>query len=166
MWKSIGLAMKIFLFLTMILISNYDLAGGRESFDQYIKKQDLSTIDHGGISFIAGKLAQMGRCQDAIDFCDRVLEHQPNHPEADCSKGLALSQAQRYEESLVQYDLAIQYDYEFTPAAYYYKGLSLFRLKRYEEALAAHDTAIAMGLDDRDTSWARECALHEVLKKK
>ncbi len=151
--------MKIFLFLTMILISNYGFAGGRESFDQYIKKQDLSTIDRATISFCTRKFVHLGRYQESIDFCNQVLEHQPHHSQAYFSKGYALSQLQKYEESLIQYDLAIQYDYEFTPAAYYYKGLSLFELERYEEALSAYDQSIAMGLDDKHTRNARQRTL-------
>ena len=149
----------------LMLMSGDAQSKDQNSIDSYIASKDLSTISRGSISYCAWKLKYLGRYEDAIAFCDRVLEHQPHHPEAYCSKGLILADLQRYEESLVQYDLAIQYNYEFTPAAYYYKSLSLFKLKRYEEALVAVDKAIAMGLDDRDTSWARECALYEIEMK-
>ncbi len=151
--------MKLLFFIFMIFVSWDVYPRSEDSIDKYIAKQDLSTISRGTISFCASDLVHFGRYQDAIDFCDRVLEHQPNHPQAYFSKGAALAQFQKHEESLVQYDLAIQYDYEFTPAAYYYKGLSLFRLKRYEEALEAYDKAIAMGLDDKHTQNAHQRTL-------
>ena len=151
--------MKRFFFIMLMLMSGDLRAKDEESMEDYIATLDLSRIKRHKISFCASEYIRSCQYQKAIAFCDRVLKHQPHHPEAYCSKGLALFQLQRYEESLVQYDLAIQYNYEFTPAAYYYKGLSLFALKRYEEALVAYDKAIDMGLDDKHTQNARQRTL-------
>jgi tetratricopeptide (TPR) repeat protein len=86
------------------------------------------------MQFKALTLNDMGRCEEAIEILDQILEQQGDNAHALAAKGHALLGLIKYEESLPYFDdaLALNPDIE---EARVFKGMALTFLGRHEEAL-------------------------------
>jgi tetratricopeptide (TPR) repeat protein len=76
----------------------------------------------------------MGRCEEAIEILDQILEQQSDNAHALAAKGHALLGLQKYEESLPYFDDALAINPEIEEALVF-KGMALTFLGKHEEAL-------------------------------
>jgi len=89
-----------------------------------------------------------GRRDDALVVYERALRLSPDNIAALYGKAATLFLLDRYQESLVAYDKAIEISLENTgnvDARFYYgKASALNKLKRYDESLQAYDESIRL----------------------
>lgn len=84
-----------------------------------------------------------GRLREAEDFCQRVLQRQPNHPDAMHLLGVIAGQMGRADKAVELIRTAIA----LSPTSADYHddlGLALLRIGRTEKAIEAHQKAIAL----------------------
>ncbi len=93
----------------------------------------------------AMQLVKQGKHLEALALYERALNQNAEYVPALYGKGAALFLLERYEESLVAYEQAIQASSDHPDARYYYGKASVLRkLQRDEECLAAYDEAIRL----------------------
>jgi protein O-GlcNAc transferase len=91
-------------------------------------------------------LHQAGRLAEAEQAYLRVLDAQPNHPDAPFAhnnRGAALKALRRLDEALASYDKAIALKGDYADA-FHNRANVLRDLKRFDEALASYDKALAV----------------------
>jgi len=87
--------------------------------------------------------------EEALEIFERLLDMNPNIPEAWNNKGVALYRLGRAEEAIECYDRSLAIDPENMDALRN-KGLALHSLGRMEEALQVYDTVLQKGGDAID----------------
>lgn len=105
---------------------------------------------------LASTLVALGRAKDALRAAARVLElcDDPRRKaQAHVSRGIALYDLGRYQESVEAYDGSLEL--HVLPYAWNNRGNSLSKLERYDDALASFDEACA--LDWHAAHWGRAC---------
>jgi tetratricopeptide (TPR) repeat protein len=110
--------------------------------------EELAAIRGSGadLAAYASCLLQMDRYEEAAQQYGRMVEQDPENPEAWRLRGLSLVRLSRFEESLASYDKAVA----LKPAsalAWCNRGSVLLSLGRAEEALASCDRAIQASPD-------------------
>ena len=86
------------------------------------------------MQFKAFALNDMGRCEEAIELLDQILEKQSDNAYALAAKGHALLGLQKYAESLPYFDDALAINPEIKEALIF-KGMALTFLGRHDEAM-------------------------------
>ena len=87
--------------------------------------------------------------EEALEIFDRVIEMNPNIPEAWNNRGVTLYRLGRVDEAVESCDRSLAIDAENLEALRN-KGLALRRLGRLEEALQAYETVLRRGGDALD----------------
>ena len=80
-----------------------------------------------------GTLVTLGRYEEAIGCCDKVLEIDPSVGPVWYNKGVALTGLERFDEAVGCYDKALEID-PLIALVWYHKTDALHNLKRYVEA--------------------------------
>jgi tetratricopeptide (TPR) repeat protein len=99
-------------------------------------------------------LSQLGRHQETIEVCDRILATNSRDAAAWHNKGLSLAKLGRYEEAVLAYDHALAINPNDADA-WTIKGISLQKLGRRQEALVAYDHALAINPNGAD-AWTNK----------
>lgn len=86
-------------------------------------------------------LVELRRYDEAIALIDKVLQLQPNYPQAWVKRGEALLELQKNDEALKAFDEALKLKLNYAPA-WYGRSKVLDKLQRHEEALAALNKAL------------------------
>lgn len=94
-------------------------------------------------------LLQMGRYDEAISYCEKALEIDPNSKVDLNNKTMALAGLGKYEDALVCCNKVLDLDPP-NRVALNNKGATLASLKRYEEALSCFDKVLS--IDPNDSS--------------
>ncbi len=90
-------------------------------------------------------LYQEGKIEKALELLNRELEDKGPDPQVLFYKGLALSELERFDESIASFEKAIELDPE-EPDYWSNFALSLYNAKRYDEALDAFDKTLTFEL--------------------
>lgn len=109
----------------------------------------------------AQDLLRLGRSDEALAICDRVLVLQPAMAEAHYFRGNALRALGRPAEALVSYDQALVLRPAFAEALNN-RGNALQNLNRLDEAVASYDQSLALRPDHADTLNSRGAALQRL----
>ena len=96
-------------------------------------------------------LVELRRYDEAIALIDKVLQLQPNYPQAWVKRGEALLELQKNDEALKAFDEALKLKLDYAPA-WYGRAKVLDKLQRNEETLAALNKALEIQPDDA-TAW-------------
>ncbi len=96
-------------------------------------------------------LVELRRYDEAIALIDKVLQLQPNYPQAWVKRGEALLKLQKNDEALKAFDEALKLKSDYAPA-WYGRAKVLDKLQRHEEVLAALNKALEIQPDDA-TAW-------------
>jgi len=113
------------------------------------------------LSSLAGVLLALGREQDALATCERILRLKPDDAEAHYHSGLLLARLDRPAEALGAYGEAIRAKPEFA-AALVNRGNQLSQLGRGDEALADFDRAIALNPRHAEAHYNRGLVLADL----
>lgn len=102
---------------------------------------------------LAASQIRLGRDADALATLVPLLEREPDHADAWCHRGVALSNLERYDEALpaLERTLAAAPD---QPLALYHQGLALNVLRRHREALAVFERLTELQADHAE-AWFR-----------
>jgi predicted O-linked N-acetylglucosamine transferase (SPINDLY family) len=105
---------------------------------------------------------QMGRPQEALANCDRVLALYPEYLPARAVKANALAACGQIEAALAEYGIMTAQAPQ-TPMPHYQRGQMLAGLGRWQEAIQSYDRALAIKFDG-PIHAARGIALHSLLR--
>jgi tetratricopeptide (TPR) repeat protein len=114
-----------------------------------------------GLSSLAGVLLALGRAEDALAICDRILHLKPDDAEAHYHRGLLLARLGRPAEALDAYGRAIRAKPDLV-AALVNRGNLLTQLGRAAEGLADLDRVIALNPRHPEAHNNRGLALAEL----
>jgi len=103
-------------------------------------------------------LKALGRDEEALSYCDRVLDVEANHAGALYNRGNLLLRLQRWDEALASYAQVLAAQPDFVEA-WNNQGLALYGLRRCEEAVASYDRALALKPDHAEAHCNRGAAL-------
>ncbi len=92
---------------------------------------------------------------------EQAIELQPDLADAYCSRGIVLTELNRFEEALMSYNRAVALKPDFA-IAYSNRGNILSNLKRFEEALENYNCAISLAPDFVNAYCNRGAALKEI----
>jgi tetratricopeptide (TPR) repeat protein len=108
-------------------------------------------------------LVELRRYDEAIVLIDKVLQFQPNYPQAWVKRGEALLELQKNDEALKAFEEALKFKSDYAPA-WYGRSKVLDKLQRHEEALAAVNKAVQIQPDDA-TAWYFQGELLDKLQR-
>jgi tetratricopeptide (TPR) repeat protein len=114
-----------------------------------------------GLSSLAGVLLALGREEDALAICERILRLEPDDAEAHYHRGLLLARLGRPAEALDAYGRAIRAKPDFA-AALVNRGNLLTQLGRGADGLADLDRVIALDPRHAEAHNNRGLALAEL----
>ena len=114
-----------------------------------------------GLSSLAGVLLALGRAEDALAMCERILHLQPDDAEAHYHRGLLLARLGRPAEALDAYGRALRAKPDFA-AALVNRGNLLTQLGRGAEAVADFDRVITLDPRHAEAHNNRGLALAEL----
>ena len=107
--------------------------------------------DHLETLYLLGAVAlQTNQPTEALEWLNRAVAVNPNHPGVHCNRGTALYTLRRHPEALESYDRAIAL-YPSYAEAYSNRGNVLRELRQYEAAVASYRCAITHKPNDVDT---------------
>ena len=89
------------------------------------------------------KQLELGRYEEALSFCDKVIEVNPNFAMAWRERGFVLSTIGRYDEALLSFDKAVELNPD-DAIAWNHRGIALVTCGDYDEALVSFDEAITL----------------------
>ena len=104
---------------------------------------------------------QIGNREEAVRWNEASLKINPNQPEAQNNKGLALQNLGRKEEALASYDHAVRLNPAYA-GAWYNRGNVLQDMGRYDEAVDSYRQALAIRPYHAD-SWINLGRAHKAL---
>ncbi len=108
-------------------------------------------------------LVELRRYDEAIALIDKVLQLQPNYPEAWVKRGEALLELQKNDEALKAFDEALKLKLDYA-RAWYGRSKVLDKMQRHEEALAALNKALEIQPEDA-TAWYSQGTVLERLQR-
>ncbi|MDP7281625.1 MAG: tetratricopeptide repeat protein, partial [Candidatus Poribacteria bacterium] len=91
-------------------------------------------------------LAGQGQLQQAVQVFNQMIRLQPDHTEAYCNRGVALTKLGQLEAALDSCNMAIQHQPNFAEA-YYNRGVALTELGQLGEAVDSYNRAIQLKPD-------------------
>jgi len=91
----------------------------------------------------AVQLHDAGKCSEALEKFDELLQHDPDHWGANINRGSVLSDLQRYDEACASYQTAASLKPDDC-TAYCNLGAVLFKMGKLEESAAQSKKAIAV----------------------
>ncbi len=94
---------------------------------------------------LAKRRFEAGNYNDAIDYCNRAIDQDPNYAEAYYWHGRAKQQQNQHTSAISDFDRCINLDFHYVDA-YYYRAESKFYLRLLGEARA--DLQDALGIID------------------
>jgi tetratricopeptide (TPR) repeat protein len=107
-----------------------------------------------------GRLFQSGGDSiEALDCYHRSLTANPKNHNTWSSKGILLSDLERYEEAVESYDKALEINPD-DPVSWISRGEALCDLERYEEAIESYDKALEINSCNPSTWHGRGILLH------
>jgi tetratricopeptide (TPR) repeat protein len=95
---------------------------------------------------------------DALSFCNRLLEMMPYSADAWQKKGYVLNHLERYAEALETYDKAIELD-PVDAEVHINRALTLDFLKRFDDAMASIERALELDANHEDALFAKATIL-------
>lgn len=96
---------------------------------------------------IAADFVDKGDYENAVSFCNRSIELEPNMAEAYLFRGLAYRNMQKYKEALADYDKLLSIDPNSAPA-YNNRGVVYWKQGKHKEALADYNKTISLAPND------------------
>lgn len=105
-------------------------------------------IDTKSINALHGKslsLAILGRTKELIETCDKILEIDSDHPEANFVKASSLKDSVDYEEAINHYEKGLKIKRD--PDMLYAMGYCLEKLEKYEYALKCYNESLRLDPD-------------------
>lgn len=126
----------------------------RECFDKVIEIQ----LDYRGYYHRGIVLADLGRCDEAIDNYKTALDINPNHLESRINLALELSKSGRPEEAIPHFLGTLDVNLNH-PDALYNLAIALMHTERYDEALDYSDRLIGLHPSDIDAKYLRALIL-------
>lgn len=113
--------------------------------------------------YISVCLSKIGQYETALEFCDKLIELDPNEAIYWGNRGSLLTKLERYDQALVSYNKAVEID-PVDADAWYNRGNILLNVECEEEALASFNKAIE--LDSTDVgAWLKRSWILYYLKR-
>ncbi|MCK4223707.1 MAG: tetratricopeptide repeat protein [candidate division Zixibacteria bacterium] len=120
----------------------------------------LKPKEIGAVELInkASKLANQGKFDDALEYCERAIQIDPDYDEAHLSKVSNLRRLRRYAEALQSVNEALN-RFPNHAKVLYYKAFLLYSMKRFREAVNIFDEVLKMtnGLDQYALYYKGRC---------
>lgn len=89
-------------------------------------------------------LQQEGRAREALEACDRAIEHAPDRSDAHRLRGVVLVGLKRYDEAISSFDICMKRG-KVSQAIYEVRGLARACSGSYERAVAEYTMALNLG---------------------
>jgi tetratricopeptide (TPR) repeat protein len=120
----------------------------------------LKPKEIGAVELInkASKLANQGKFDDALEYCERAIQIDPDYDEAHLRKVSNLRRLCRYAEALQSVNEALN-RFPNHAKVLYYKAFLLYSMKRFREAVNIFDEVLKMtnGLDQHALYYKGRC---------
>lgn len=115
---------------------------------EFRRALDILPGDYGSRQKLAETLLRMGKIEEGIGECRTLLSQKPYHAPAYFTMAVALSQLQRFDESIAAYEQAMRFHPGYAVTAYNMIGLIQIGQKKYDDAAASFRKALDLNVAD------------------
>lgn len=112
-------------------------------------------------AYISVCLSRIGQHEAALEFCDKLIELEPNEATFWKNRGVSLENIERYDQALVAYNKAVEID-PVDAEAWCNRGDILLKLECHEEALVSFNKAIELDFANVDAWLGRSWVLYNL----